>query len=111
MNILGISGQERDAAAALVQDGRLVAAIEEEKLARIRHVGMNYSGGLPQRAIDFCLERAGLKFEQLDFVAYYIDPHKLFHREIAFESSRATHLTGDSPIEEFPPYFVDSLNE
>ena len=46
MNILGISGQEKDAAAALVQDGRVVAAIEEEKLARIRHVGMNYAGGL-----------------------------------------------------------------
>ena len=60
MNILGISGQERDAAAALVRDGRVVAAIEEEKLARIRHIGMNYAGGLPFRAIEFCLERAGI---------------------------------------------------
>src|SRR5262249_27557003 len=110
MNILGISGQERDAAAALIQDGRIVAAIEEEKLARIRHVGMNYAGGLPQRAIDFCLERGGIKFDNLDCVAYYLEPHKLFHREVAFESSRATQLSAASPIEEFPPYFVDSLN-
>src|SRR5947207_2248437 len=110
MNILGISGQERDAAAALVQNGRVVAAIEEEKLARIRHVGMNYAGGLPYRAIQFCLERAGIAFEQLDVVAYYLEPYKLFHREIAFNSTRATQTLGSDTIEDFPPYFVDSLN-
>jgi carbamoyltransferase len=110
MNILGISGQERDAAAALIQDGRVVAAIEEEKLARIRHVGMNYQGGLPERAIAFCLDRAGLTFHDLDYVAYYLEPHKLFHREIAFNSSRATQAAEQASIEEFPPYFVESLN-
>ena len=83
MNILGISGQERDAAAALVKDGNLVAAIEEEKLARIRRIGMNYAGGLPFRAIEFCLERAGIGFDAIDYVAYYLEPHKRFHREIA----------------------------
>src|SRR5437868_9330975 len=110
MNILGLSGQERDAAAALVQNGRVVAAIEEEKLARIRHVGMNYAGGLPQRAIQFCLERAGIAFEQLDYVAYYLEPYKLFHREIAYNSTRATQSLDAETIEDFPPYFVDSLN-
>jgi carbamoyltransferase len=110
MNILGISGQERDAAAALIQDGRVVAAIEEEKLARIRHVGMNYAGGLPERAIAFCLDRAGISFDKLDYVAYYLEPHKLFHREVAFNSSRATQTTEQASIEEFPPYFVESLN-
>jgi carbamoyltransferase len=110
MNILGISGQERDAAAALVQDGKVVAAIEEEKLARIRHIGINYAGGLPSRAIEFCLDRARINFDDLDYVAYYLEPHKLFHREIAFNSSRATHTPDPSFIEEFPPYFVDSLN-
>ncbi|HSO75036.1 MAG TPA: carbamoyltransferase C-terminal domain-containing protein [Blastocatellia bacterium] len=110
MNILGISGQERDAAAALIQDGRVVAAIEEEKLARIRHAGMNYLGGLPDRAIAFCLDRAGLTFDDLDYVAYYLEPHKLFHREVAFNSSRATQAAEQASIEEFPPYFVESLN-
>ena len=110
MNIVGLSGQERDAAAALVQNGRVVAAIEEEKLARIRHVGMNYAGGLPHRAIQFCLERGGITFEQLDYVAYYLEPYKLFHREIAFSSSRATQMLDADAIEDFPPYFVDSLN-
>jgi carbamoyltransferase len=110
MNILGISGQERDAAAALIRDGQVVAAIEEEKLARIRHIGMTYAGGLPHRAIDFCLDRAHLTFDQIDAVAYYLEPHKLFHREIAYNSSRATQPTDAAVIEDFPPYFVDSLN-
>src|SRR5438552_17341321 len=111
MNILGISGQERDAAAALIQDGRVVAAIEEEKLARIRHIGMNYAGGLPFRAIEFCLERARIGFDKIDCVAYYLEPHKRFHREIAFNSSRAINAAEQDSIEEFPPYFVESLND
>lgn len=111
MNILGISGQESDAAAALVIDGEVVAAIEEEKLARIRYVGMNYTGGLPERAIEFCLERAGIKFDNIDYVAYYLEPEKLFQREIAFHTTRSL----DEPIigspEAFPGYFVESLND
>jgi carbamoyltransferase len=111
MNILGISGQERDAAAALIQDGRVIAAIEEEKLSRIRHIGINYAGGLPEHAIEFCLQRGRITFDQLDYVAYYIEPHRLFHRQIAFNSTRATAAGEHSTIGEFPPYFVDSLND
>lgn len=114
MNILGISGQERDAAAALVRDGKLVAAIEEEKLSRVRHVGMSYAGGLPEQAIAFCLERAGITFAQLDYVAYYLEPRKLFHREVAH---RSTHMMAaaqtkpsSKPSEAVPDYFVESLN-
>ena len=110
MNILGISGQERDAAAALLKDGRVVAAIEEEKLSRIRHIGMNYAGGLPFRAIEFCLERGGIGFDKVDYVAYYLEPHKRFHREIAFNSARAIDSAEHGSIEDFPPYFVESLN-
>jgi carbamoyltransferase len=111
MNILGISGQERDAAAALIQDGRVVAAIEEEKLARIRHIGMNYAGGLPFRAVEFCLDRGGITLDKVDYVAYYLEAHKRFHREIAFNSSRAINAAAQRSIEEFPPYFVESLND
>jgi carbamoyltransferase len=110
MNVLGISGQERDAAAALVKNGRVVAAIEEEKLSRIRHIGMNYAGGLPFRAIEFCLERGGIAFDKVDYVAYYLEPHKRFHREIAFNSARAIESAEHGSIEDFPPYFVESLN-
>jgi carbamoyltransferase len=110
MNILGISGQEQDAAAALIQDGVVVAAIEEEKLSRIRHVGLSYAGGLPHLAIDFCLRQAGIDFGQLDYVAYYLEPYKLFHREVVFHSSRAAHNSDQAALEGLPSYFVDSLN-
>jgi carbamoyltransferase len=110
MKILGISGQEQDAAAAILVDGRIVAAIEEEKLSRIRHVGMSYAGGLPQRAIDFCLDRVGVKLKAVDCVAYYLEPHKLFHREIDFYSSRALSAVDPTGLEGLPNYFVDSMN-
>ena len=62
--ILGISAGNHDAAAALLVGGRIVAAVEEEKLARVRR-----ARGLPIRAIRYCLEAAGLRPSQLDYVA------------------------------------------
>jgi len=62
--ILGISGGEHDAAAALLRGTELVAALEEEKLARVRRVR-----GLPSRAIRYCLEAARLEPEKIDYVA------------------------------------------
>src|SRR6185312_4695893 len=55
-----------DAAAVLVRDGRVEAAVEEERLNRIKHTNK-----APRRALRFCLERAGLRPEQLDAVAFY----------------------------------------
>ena len=110
MNILGITGQDRDAAAALIRDGAVIAAIEEEKLSRIRHIGIDYAGGLPERAIRFCLERGGISSDQIDYIAYYLEPYKLFHREIAFYSSHAMDTPAPAPVESFPNYLVDGLN-
>jgi carbamoyltransferase len=87
-----------------------VAAIEEEKLSRIRHVGMNYAGGLPERAVEFCLRSARITLADIDYVAYYLEPEKLFNREIAFHSSRALHVPITGSVESFPNYFVESLN-
>lgn len=110
MNILGISGQERDAAAALIREGEVLAAIEEEKLSRVRHVGMNYGGGLPHQAIAFCLERGGITFADVDCVAYYLEPQKLFHREMAFRASHALDELQPTTAESVPNYFVETLN-
>jgi carbamoyltransferase len=110
MNILGISGQDRDAAAALISDGRVVAAIEEEKLSRVRHVGITYAGGLPTRAIQHCLETAGIGFDQIDYVAYYTQPRKLLARNLTFRASRTIFAPGIASLEAFPYYLVDSLN-
>ena len=64
MLILGIGGWLHDGAAAILRDGRIVAAIEEEKLARQRH-----ALGFPARAVEACLEIARVKAEDVDYVA------------------------------------------
>src|SRR5262252_1762612 len=110
MNILGVAGQDRDAAAALIRDGEVLAAIEEEKLARIRHIGISYAGGLPLRAIDFCLQRGGIGFDDIDYIAYYLEPYKLLRGSIRFRAARALLSPGISSLQAFPYYMVDSLN-
>lgn len=75
MYILGISCFYHDAAAALIKDGKLVAAAEEEKFTRIKH---DFS--FPERAIDFCLNYAGLSGKDLDYVVFYEKPFYKFER-------------------------------
>jgi len=73
--ILGISAFYHDSAAALVVDGRIVAAVQEERLTRKKH-----DPDFPLHAIQYCLEEAGLKPEQLDYVAFYDKPFLKFER-------------------------------
>jgi len=75
MNILGISCYYHDSAAALLVDGELVAAAEEERFTRRKH---DY--GFPSHAIDFCLAQAGLQGEELDFAVFYEKPLLKFER-------------------------------
>src|SRR5262245_51494434 len=60
MNVLGISGRDRDAAAALAVDGKVVSAVAEESFARIPGIGYVHTGGFPHAAVKACLDRAGL---------------------------------------------------
>jgi len=75
MNILGISCYYHDAAAALLRDGELVAAAEEERFTRVKH---DFS--FPKAAIQFCLESAGIKGSDLDCVAFFEKPFRKFDR-------------------------------
>jgi carbamoyltransferase len=75
MHILGISCYYHDAAAALLKDGMLVAAVEEERLSRKKH-----DFGYPERAIRFCLEQAGISSRDLDYVVFYEKPLVKFDR-------------------------------
>ena len=75
MNILGISCYYHDAAAALLQDGILVAAAEEERFSRKKH---DY--GFPTHAIDFCLRQGGIVGRDLDFLVFYEKPLVKFER-------------------------------
>ncbi len=73
--ILGISAFYHDSAAALVVDGKIVAAAQEERFTRVKH-----DEGFPVKAIDYCLSEAGLSPEQLDYVGFYDKPVLKFDR-------------------------------
>ncbi|MFP4082051.1 MAG: carbamoyltransferase [Candidatus Aminicenantes bacterium] len=75
MYILGISCFYHDAAAALIKDGTLVAAAEEERFTRVKH-----DFGFPENAIRFCLRFAGITGKDLDYVAFYEKPFQKFER-------------------------------
>ena len=73
--ILGISAFYHDSAAALVIDGEIAAAAQEERFTRVKH-----DFGFPVNAIRCCLDQAGLAPEQLDYVAFYDKPFLKFER-------------------------------
>jgi carbamoyltransferase len=76
MVILGINAYHADSSAAIFVNGKLVAAIEEERFRRAKHWA-----GFPEMAIRFCLEEAGLTFENVDYFAIGRDPKaKLFKK-------------------------------
>ncbi|MCP4202437.1 MAG: hypothetical protein GY769_10955, partial [bacterium] len=74
-SILGLSAFYHDSAAALVVDGEIVAAAQEERFTRKKH-----DFRFPQHAIDYCLEEAGLDASELDHVAFYDKPLTKFER-------------------------------
>lgn len=75
MKILGLSCFYHDAAAALLVDGQLVAAAEEERFSRKKH-----DAGFPARAVRFCLRQARLEARDLDYVVFYEKPFLKFER-------------------------------
>lgn len=75
MYILGLSCHYHDAAAVLLKDGLLIAAAEEERFSRKKH---DYD--FPQKAIDFCLQQAGITTKELDYVVFYEKPLRKFER-------------------------------
>src|SRR5689334_21425387 len=75
MRILGISAFYHDSAAALVEDGRIVAAAQEERFTRKKH-----DASFPHRAIGYCLDAVGAKLSGIDHVAFYDKPFLKFER-------------------------------
>src|SRR5712672_3146991 len=73
--ILGISAFYHDSAAALVVDGEVVAAAQEERFTRKKH-----DHRFPASAIEYCLKQAGLQADQLDYVGFYDKPLLKFER-------------------------------
>ncbi len=79
MNILGINAYHGDVSAVLVRDGELVAAVEEERFRRIKHVA-----GFPHHAIRACLEMADITPEDIDHVGVSRDPRAHLARKAMF---------------------------
>ena len=87
MYILGINAYHGDAAAALIKDGQLIAAVEEERFNRKKHCA-----GFPILAVRYCLQAAGISPADLDHIGISRDPSAHLHRKILFSMSRLTSL-------------------
>jgi carbamoyltransferase len=79
MNILGINSYHESASAAIVCDGRLVAACEEERFNRVK-----YCGGFPTLAVRYCMKEAGLKPSDIDHIAIGRNPYARLVRKLLF---------------------------
>ncbi len=75
MRILGISAYYHDSAAALVRDGEIVAAAQEERFSRKKH-----DPGFPRHAVDYCLAEEKIHLQDLDYVVFYDKPFLKFER-------------------------------
>src|SRR5215471_5104555 len=97
MNILGISAFYHDSAAALVVDGTIVAAAQEERFTRTKH-----DPGFPGRAVAYCLEQAGLRPDQIDYIAFYDKPllkfERLIETQLAFAPSGIKSFVMAMPV-------------
>lgn len=75
MYVLGISAYYHDSAAALLRDGEIVAAAQEERFTRKKH-----DAGFPKQALEYCLKEAGITLAEVDYVAFYDKPFLKFER-------------------------------
>src|SRR5919106_199036 len=90
MIILGINAYHGDAAAAIVRDGKLLAAVEEERFNRFKHCA-----GFPIESIKYCLEAANVSIAEVDHIGISRDPSAHLHKKVLFATTRAAkQMTG-----------------
>src|SRR3990167_8873413 len=77
MIILGLNAYHGDSSACLVKDGELIAAIEEERIRRVKHWA-----GFPSEAIRFCLSYAKVDIRDVDYISISRNPLAKFHKKI-----------------------------
>ena len=103
MNILGISCFYHDGASALIKDGKIIAASEEERFSRIKH-----DSGFPQKSIDFCLKFGKIKASDLDYVVFYEKPFVKFER-ITLSFLATAPKARDSFVKAYKTWLKDKL--
>jgi carbamoyltransferase len=84
MIILGINAYHGDAAAALIKDGKLIAAVEEERFNRLKHCA-----GFPVESIRYCLRTAGISIEDVEHIGISRDPSAHLHKKVLYAATRA----------------------
>ncbi len=77
--ILGINAYHADSSAAIFVNGKMIAAIEEERFRRVKHWA-----GFPSLAIEFCLKEAGIGYEEVDYYAIGRDPKAKFFKKLLY---------------------------
>ncbi len=77
-----------DSAASLIKDGELIAAVEEERFSRVKH-----HAGFPYRAIQFCLDHAGITLKDVEHVGHYWKPWILRHK--AIQAAKSAFISSD----------------
>ena len=75
MRVLGISAFYHDSAAALIEDGQILSAVQEERFTRRKH-----DARFPRLAIEFCLGQTGVSLSEVDYIAFYDKPFLKFER-------------------------------
>jgi carbamoyltransferase len=115
MYILGINAVFHDSSACLIKDGKLLAAVEEERFTHFKHGKRPIpfsTYDLPFHAIDYCLEVAGIHLRDINHVAYSFDPYLLLDKEQAHDKTISIPLhyqdqhNGKNPWE---PLFLSSI--
>src|ERR1041384_7036429 len=91
MYILGINAYHGDAAAAIIRDGQLVAAAEEERFNRMKHCA-----GFPAESIKYCLAAAGVGIEDVEHIGISRDPAAHLHKKILYTAQRAARRLGSA---------------
>lgn len=97
MYILGINAYHGDAAAAIVRDGELIAAVEEERFNRIKHCA-----GFPIQSIEYCLNAAGIGITDVDHIGISRNPSANLHKKIAAVIKRAATTGHKSSLRSAP---------
>lgn len=97
MNILGLSAFYHDSAACLVVDGDIVAAAQEERFTRKKH-----DSGFPAKAAEYCVQAAGLRPADLDYIVFYDKPflkfERLFETYLAFSPRGFRSFAASLPV-------------
>lgn len=99
--ILGISAFYHDSACALIRDGEIIAAAQEERFTRIKN-----DAAFPANAINFCLEQANAGIDDIDSIVFYDQPYATLERIVATQAT--VYPEGDTIWEELFPKWVQA---